>query len=309
MVRIVRPANLLIMGFTMMIFWFLMIQPVLINNGVQPSIHNLEFTLLMIMVMLIAGAGYVINDIYDLRSDSVNKPERPIGNSISIEQARKLYFILNALALVGAFYLTYKTQNFNIVAICAGCTLLLWLYSKILKSTVLLGNVIVSLLIGGVPFIFVITESQALGELQLTAAGVHSSVYIDILGFTIFAFMTNLIREIVKDCEDFEGDLRTGTITIATGLGFKKADYFSISLTVILLLLTYLYARLSNLGHYPIEQIAFPILIWVPLIILLYYLITKERKKPKYTFLSRFLKGIMFFGLLYLMIHFRLTYA
>ncbi|WP_235296033.1 geranylgeranylglycerol-phosphate geranylgeranyltransferase [Portibacter marinus] len=306
---ILRPANLLIIGITMMIFWFFMVSPALIENGVDPSLNTFLFTLLMIMVMMIAGAGYAINDIFDMRADAVNRPAKSLGRKISVKTARNLYLVLNLLAFISATYIFYRTWNFNVLAICAGCILVLWLYSRVLKSTVLMGNVIVSLLIGGVPFIFIFIEQHSLTQLQQSAPSVHQALYIDTFGFAIFAFMANLIREIVKDCEDFEGDLRTGTITIATVLGFKKADYFSIALNIILLILSYIYFRVNRLGHNPIEQITFPLLIWLPLVILAYYLITKERNKRKYTMASRFIKGIMVLGLIYILIHLRYTYA
>ncbi len=309
MVKMVRPANIFIVGITMMIFWFFLVRPALLNNEILPALDHLRFSILMLMTLLVTAGGYVINDILDQETDRINKPEESLeGRHISKKSARTFYLILNILALSLAGFLLLKTGNFNVMALCAGCILILWLYSRYLKSSILMGNVIVSLLIGLVPFIFLIVENDALVKLQGSNVLVYNDVFLISISFTLFAFFANLIREIVKDCEDYEGDRSAGILTIATGLGYKKSDLFSQSLTVILFLLITAWFFIRDLGFLSWEALAYLLLMILP-VFFLFYLLTKEPiGRDKYTPISKHLKLLMVFGLIYLLIHLYINY-
>ncbi|GLR15496.1 prenyltransferase [Portibacter lacus] len=262
------------------------------------------------MTLLVTAGGYVINDMQDIYTDEINKPDKKvIGHQLSLKTARQLYLLLNFLALACAIFIFYKTQSFNILALCGVCILILWMYSKYFKSTILMGNVVVSLLIGLVPFIFVIIESNAFGELYDEVPSVYLSVYSVILSFTIFAFFANLIREIIKDSEDLEGDQRAGILTLATALGLKKADLVSQVLTVVLFITTLIWLFFKEIYTSGIELTVFILIVILPITYLFWKINRAERHKSKYIILSRQIKFIMIFGLVYLLVHLNMNYA
>lgn len=294
----------------MMLFWFYMIVPVFSSSNISPFLDNIRFTILMVMTILVTAGGYVINDLQDLNTDLVNKPrKRVIGTLISPRSAQLMYLTINAIALLLATYLVYKAQSFNVLALCASCILVLWAYSRYFKSSLLMGNVIVSLLIAIVPFIFVIVEANSFAELYAKDQALYQSTYSTIISFTIFAFLSNLIREIVKDCEDMEGDQRTGVTTLATALGYRKSDIANQVLTLILLIAAILWLFLKNITGSIIELSIFVFIVIFPIIFLFLNLRKHDRNKAKYTSLSRHLKLMMILGLIYLFIHLNMLYA
>ena len=309
MVRLVRPVNIFLVGFTMMIFWFFLIRPALLNNEILPALNNLSFLFLMAMTLLVTAAGYVINDVLDQDTDKINKPHKSLeARQVSKKSARSFYLILNVLALACASYLLVKTGDFNIMALCAACILVLWLYSRYLKSSILMGNVVVSLLIGLVPFIFLIVENDSLNRLELAHLGVYNDVFLISISFTLFAFLANLVREIVKDCEDYEGDRKAGILTIATALGYKKSDLFSQGLSLLLygLIITWFFVR--DISFLSLESVAYLLLMVLPVIFLFYQLTKKPMGREKYTPISKHLKLLMVFGLIYLLTHLYINY-
>lgn len=310
MVRMLRPVNLVIVAITMTIFWFSLVQAIFFENKIEPLLDTLLFTALMLMTILVTAGGYVINDLQDIHTDKINKPHlQSIDHSISSKTAQIAYFVLNLLAISISAFICYKTQSFNVMALCAACILILWLYSKYFKSTILMGNVIVSLLIGLIPFIFIIVENDSFGKLFEINKNAYFRAYSVILSFTFFAFVANLIREIVKDCEDLDGDKQAGVLTLATGLGLKKADILSQFLTIILFIATILWTFLKDLFTNLIEFSTFLFIVLFPIAYLFYLLTGQNRQKDKYTAISKHLKLILVLGLVYLIIHLRLHYA
>lgn len=310
MVGLVRPVNLIIVGITLMLFWFFLIHPVFFQNEITPLLDLTLFTLLLIMTVLVTAAGYIFNDIVDVRTDSINKPsETYIGQIISVKRARTIYFAFNITALLLAGFIVYQTQSFNTLALCAICILILYLYSRYLKTSILMGNVVVSLLIALIPFIFIIVETEAFNELYIKNPNTYLSTYSTIFSFTIFAFLANLVREVVKDCEDKEGDQKSGVLTLATALGYKKADLVSQSISIVLFLAALVWLFLKNIPSNIIELSIYTFIVLFPIGYLYWSLTKRERNKSKYTAISSHIKMMMVLGLVYLVVHLNMNYA
>ncbi len=168
---------------------------------------------------ILAGAN-VINDIYDFEIDRVNRPTRPLASgALNIKQAWRWFAVLYAAGLLTA--LAAGVWFFSITTVIAG--LLIW-YSIHLKRTVLLGNVLVSFA-AGLTFIY---GAMAVYDWQ---AGIIPAV---------FAFFFHLGREVIKDMQDLEGDLRNNAVTFPGKYGFKAAAFLVNILFGLLLLLTIL---------------------------------------------------------------------
>jgi len=221
------------------------------------------------------ASGNIINDIYDIDIDRVNKPSRPLpSEKISIKVAYIFYFVFIAASVFISSLLNEKAIAIVLVSI-----LLLFLYSKYLKRIPLVGNITVAILTGLV-FIFggVVVENPA-------AAMVPA----------VFAFLINLIREIVKDMEDVEGDTKAGMITFPIKSGYRKSKLF-ISLITISLILYTLYPFITQL--YKIEYFIVVMVIVNPILVYCLKILFEDESVKNLKRISNLLKLSMVFGLI-----------
>jgi len=191
----------------------------LLNTKIGIPFEQLVINLIfgVITYFFLAGSGMVINDIYDIEIDKINRPTRPIPRgAISLRQAKLLYtlYFLTGISLSIINSIIFNLGMLNImIAILFG--FIGWIYAKWGKKSGFLGNVIVSI-------------SFSIG--MLYGAILNNSV---IPNYIYFFFLTSfsllLSREIIKGCEDIEGDKTEGVRTLAIRLGIKKSTYFSIT--------------------------------------------------------------------------------
>jgi 4-hydroxybenzoate polyprenyltransferase len=157
----------------------------------------------------------------------------------------------------------------------------------------------VALLTAMVPMLVVFYEWPALYKFYMLNAIRLPDINIIIYwvgGFALFAFLTNLIREIIKDIEDFEGDIAYGRNTIPVVIGILSSKIVSICLIIITIVLLYL------AWHFFINDtitlIYVNVLIVVPLFYVTYYLLAGNEHKQLHR-ASRMMKIVMLTGILY----------
>jgi 4-hydroxybenzoate polyprenyltransferase len=216
MLGIFRPINLLLLTFTQFSLWYKLSLPFITEKSIIQII--VEFSVLCCGTLLITAAGYLINDIYDEEIDKINKPDKLyIGKSISKKNALNIYITLNITALLLAVYL----WNFVIFLIYLSAILLLYLYSAYLKKTAFGGNFTVALLSAAVVAELILYYQSYLTEKQL----------VFYVSYCSFAFLTTLLRELVKDLQDKDGDEAHGgrTLAIILPMFYIKAILFSIN--------------------------------------------------------------------------------
>jgi geranylgeranylglycerol-phosphate geranylgeranyltransferase len=234
-IKIIRPINFLITFFSAVVASIIC---------VEGSLPMIKVILASVAAGLTASTGNIINDIFDIEIDKFNRPERPLpSEKISRNEAFTIYFIFIILSLILSWFV--NVQAFLIVAVT---TLLLFLYSKYLKKIPLAGNFLVAFLTGLV-FIYggVVVENP-------TAAIIPA----------LFAFLINLIREIVKDMEDVEGDKKAGVITFPIKFGFQKSKILVLLFTYTLIPYT-LYPFLTQL--YKIEYFVIVMIVVNPILV------------------------------------------
>jgi 4-hydroxybenzoate polyprenyltransferase len=243
----------------------------------------LSFFLFSFSVICTAAAGYVINDIIDTKTDLINKNGKVyIDIKISKKNAILLYYLLNIFALASAIILLdFVIISFTVVAI-----FLLYIYSKSLKSTVLIGNMTIALL-------------SALPVLEIYYFFKPLNVDNEFFAYALFAFLTTLLREIVKDKEDSNGDLKSGIKTLANTISDSKLKM--VLLTVNSALLICLVGFLFFLNDFTM------LTFWVYMVImilpaLLIFVLIYKLKNHTYSRLSLFIKVYMFLGLIRLWI-------
>jgi len=265
-VKIVRPLNFLIT------FISVIVAAVICLPG-----HSIELNVFLaaLSASLVMASGNIINDIYDIDIDRVNKPSRPLpSGKISIKETYILYFVFIAASVFISSLLNEKAIAIVLVSI-----LLLFLYSKYLKRIPLVGNITVAILTGLV-FIFggVVVEN-------LAAAIVPA----------VFAFLINLIREIVKDMEDVEGDKKAGVITFPIKFGSLKSKLFISLITISLILYTF-YPFITQL--YKIEYFIVVMVIVNPLLVYCLKILFEDESVKNLKKISNLLKLDMIIGLI-----------
>jgi 4-hydroxybenzoate polyprenyltransferase len=326
-IKLIRLPNLLIIVLTQYAIRFGIIYPFIykfsggqVINGVGLQMTELDFFLLSLSTVMIAAAGYIINDYFDVRVDRVNRPDKIIvGKHLKRRIAMGSHVVINSIAIIIAGYLAYRIGEWKLIFIQILSAGALWYYSIIFKKQVLMGNVVVALLAGLVPFV------SGLYELFLQHASIDSTVntllfYMEVdtpfdqieysfkvvlrnimywvLGFSLFAFMSTMVREIIKDIEDYEGDKKYFSNTLAVVYGKEKSKLVAQLIAIIMIaLIGYLqYIQLQSKDMASFMYFLFAI--QVPLAYVIYKL-KLAKEKIDYTKLSRTMKIIMLMGIVY----------
>lgn len=309
--RLLRFPNLLIIASTMLLIRYAIIQPIFIQYGIGLELPLLHFIFLVLSVLIIAAAGYIINDYFDVNIDMVNKPDEVIiNNYFKAKTVYRAYFILNSIALALAFYISSKVGILALFLIFPVTIGVLWFYSTTYKKQLLVGNILVSVLIAMVPILVALYEMPSIHAKYHDFPGAYRVLLNVIFAwcevFALFAFFVNLIRELVKDAEDYEGDNVYGRNTLPIVLGIKGTK---ITINVLILLtmcfLSYVFIRylqITNLGRFDWVTFGyFSLLLIIPLGISGRMVFMANRKKH-FTIASTIIKLVMVAGILYTLV-------
>ncbi|NNG27365.1 MAG: geranylgeranylglycerol-phosphate geranylgeranyltransferase [Ignavibacteriaceae bacterium] len=265
-IKITRPVNFLITFLSVIVAGAIC---------VEGEYQVYKIFLAALSASLTLSAGNIINDIKDIEADKVNHPKRPLAaGNITIKQAKTEYVLLTLIALLLSVFI-----NPPALVIAFAATVMLFLYSNNLKNILILNNLIVSILTGLV-FIY---------------GGVAVNNPFAAIVPAIFAFLINLIREVVKDMQDIEGDVKQGVITFPGKFGFRSSKPLIAELTIILILFT-LYPFVIHL--YKIEFIILIMALVNPLLVYNLKILFKDNSSNNLNRISSILKLNMFIGLL-----------
>ena len=289
--RLVRFPNLLMIALTQFLVRYCIIIPAFqtefnITDEFPQHLSKFDFSLLVISTLLIAAAGNIINDVFDITADEVNKPERLIvGKKISIQSARLLYFILSGFGIIIGVYLAFKIEHPMMALVQVFAAASLWMYSAYYKRRILSGNLLISFL----------------SALSLLIVGLYEPEFyrnfVYLLFYSGFAFTVSLTRELIKDAEDVDGDEIAQYKTLPVRFGVKKSKwviYLSILFNVALIYLVFsTFFRNNNV----INLWWLLTMFLVPFFALASLVYSAEEKKDFY-YASLFTKFIMLAGIL-----------
>lgn len=266
LLKLTRFGNLVIIGFAQYFTSGFLIG--------RHTIYDFRLLLLSISTVLIAAAGYIINDYYDVKIDYINKPDRVvIGKNITRRYAILFHVVLSLLGILIGLYLSWRIAAVNIFSV-----FLLWLYSNNLKRLPFIGNLTVALLTGASIYVVDILFRT------------HSSL---VSIYAMFAFFMTLVREIIKDMEDLKGDNTFGCKTLPIILGIRKTKvviYFILTAFSIMVIVL-------NQAYEVMPFQYYIIFLFIPLLGLLYRLLRADMKRD-FSWLSTFCKVIMLLGIL-----------
>ena len=200
-IKLLRPLNVFTSGLAMVI-----------GSGILGTLNNAG-TLLLVMavVMCFAGAANALNDVVDYEIDKINRPMRPLPSGFV--KKRTALFISILLFSMGTLACLELSEAAKVIGIVIAMPFMV-LYSKYLKGMPLIGNMIVAFILG-LSFLFCGAAFNNMSPMWIPM---------------ILAFGLTLVRELVKDIADMEGDQSVGLKTFPITAGIEK----SIQLTIFL---------------------------------------------------------------------------
>lgn len=218
------------------------------------------------------ASGYIINNFYDSEKDLINRPRKTMLDRV-VSQRTKLsvYFMLNFATIFFASYVSFRAVVFFSIYI-----FVIWLYSHRLKRILFVGNLVASILTI-TPF-FVIFVYYKNFE---TVIFIHA----------MFLYLMIVMRELVKDLENMQGDLAQNYQTIPLVYGEKWSKFFLTCCTILALLPIYLLVTRFEIGHMNYYFYASVVLLLIFLLML--YL---SNAKWQYLLLHNILKLIIVAG-------------
>src|SRR5580765_294478 len=158
-IKMIRLPNLFFIVLTQILFHTAVLDTILLPLGASPSIDGLNFILLVVSSVLIAAAGYIINDYFDINIDQINKPTANVVDKIvSRRWAMAWHFVLSGVGILLSAWVSWRTGFWYILLGNFMCVLLLFGYSVSLKRKLLFGNILISLLTAWVILVISIAE-------------------------------------------------------------------------------------------------------------------------------------------------------
>jgi 4-hydroxybenzoate polyprenyltransferase len=265
------------------------------QSYVDLALTDFNYILLVIATVCVAAGGYVINNIMDQETDEIAKPQnRVVGVSISETVAYNWYIGLTIVGVGIGFYLSNVIYKPTFASMFILVATLLYMYATSFKQIPVLGNVVVALLLS--TSIVIIGLFDILPAIDLDNRFRMKEAFNILMEYAVFAFIINLIREIVKDLEDMDGDYQSGINTLPIMLGIPKTKIIVGTLTLISIGILAYYIN-SNL--FELDYVIYYSMVFIigPLIYFGVKLINAVTKK-EFHHLSLVLKLILFFGII-----------
>ncbi len=226
--RLIRWPNLVFIVLTQVLFYYCVYQPLFHQD------HLKTLVWIIIASVLIAAAGYIINDYFDLNIDQINKPEKNVFAKIIHRRWAIIWHFAFSLLGIVATALAVGLNKWYLIVANIACTALLWFYSTSFKRQLLVGNIVISVLTSWAVlilfFAFTSPREAIIGNSPATIKFFRISFL-----YAGFAFISSLIREAIKDMEDLEGDARYGCRTLPIVAGTRATIIYVTVWTVVLL--------------------------------------------------------------------------
>ncbi|MDT0644478.1 geranylgeranylglycerol-phosphate geranylgeranyltransferase [Zunongwangia sp. F363] len=288
--RLARYKNLLFIAATQFLIKYGLFEPF----GASITLDVLGYFLLALATVCLAAGGYIINDVQDVQTDRINRGDKTIiGSGVSEKTGYNLFMILNVAGVGIGFYLSNIVGWPVFSGLWIFASAILYFYAMYLKRLPLIGNIIVSCTIAGVVVIVGLYDLlPAINDQNQPLQRLLFSILTD---YAVFAFLINLLREMVKDQEDIKGDYNAGMQTLPIILGTSRTNkvIFTVALFPLVAIFHYTYTYLFQNTLATIYVLLF---IFAPLIYVMLKIWDAE-KKEQFTRLSLILKLILFFGL------------
>lgn len=283
LLRLTRVWNLLILVLAQYAAVVFLVQPT--GDTISVGFGFLDFSLqrgtwndpalfiLAASTCLIAAAGYVINDYFDVKIDLINKPSRVVvGKEMTRRKAILLHVILSSAGVMTGLLVSWKVAGVNLLSAA-----LLWWYSANLKRGAFFGNLAIAVL-----------TAVALLVLYIPYPNSGPAIWL----YSAFALGMTMVREAVKDMEDVRGDQAFGCSTLPIRMGIPFTKIY----TLVLILMLMAFGFAVHLWLMPLPVYYFLALILLPLGIFSFRLLRADTVREFHQ-LSQWVKYILVLGI------------
>ena len=293
--KMIRLRNLLFIALTQLLFQFCIYYP--LYEGNIPADDNWRFILLVFASLLIAAAGYIINDYFDINIDEVNKPERMVVDKvINRRWAIAWHFILSITGILLTMLALPVFDKWYLVLGNVFCVVLLWFYSTTFKRKLLIGNIAISILTAWTILLIFFSKVSVSDAFEAAHPGQPKFFRFAFL-YAGFAFIISLIREAVKDIEDMPGDARYGCRTMPIVWGANAAKVY-IAVWMIILISMLVIVQVYVLQFQWWWAVIYCILMIIVPLLYIFLKLFKASSVQEYHKLSSWTKLVMFTGIL-----------
>ncbi len=301
LLRLIRFPNLCIVALTQWLLYDRVVVPALVSQQITPQLSELECICYIAVTITLTASGYIINDIMDLPADRINKPGRIlIDQRISRQTASWFYLTLGLTGFMMTTYLGLVCERLHLIGLYPLAFILLYLYSSVLKHRPLAGNLLIALFCAGVAGAIWLAEEDALAQLSRQAPDIARPVQFLLVWYIVFAFLSTLYRELVKDLEDQEGDREVGSRTAPIMWGITSAKILA-GISGGLLLVFLLWQSQFIYTYFPDWLVWFVGIGLVLPLIWTFFDLAFAKKKTQYHRISTVLKVVMLNGVLLLL--------
>lgn len=270
--KLIRIEQLVFIALVQIIIKYTFLDLVMVQ-----ALANWQYNLLVIATLSITAAGYILNDIFDVEVDTINRPnEVYIGTYFSEKTAYNWYFVLNVIGVGIGFYLSRVVDRPSYAAIFIICSALYYVYSNGLKQIPIVGNCIIAFLAAA--NLLIIGFFNLFPTIYKGNEAMVMNLFFIIVDFSFMIFLLVLAQELLKTIKNKDGDAKLELTTTATTFGVKKTLLLS-TIFVIVLVLFLLYYLVANLAHMPFVIAYFILCIIAPL--LFYILKSFQIKEQK----------------------------
>jgi 4-hydroxybenzoate polyprenyltransferase len=310
--KVIRWKNLVIVIVTMVLVRYVLLASLAaemlvmdVSGNMVPVVLQMpwyEFMVLVFATVCLTAGGYVINDYFDIKTDIINRGTVIVGTVIPRRRAMMLHNIFNIIGVIAGFYISWRVGYFWLGTLFLLVSGLLWFYSASYKRQFLIGNILVALLTALVPFMVIFYEFPSMYEYYSSNAIEHPDYKLFFFwtgGFALFAFLTTLAREVIKDIEDYEGDLEYGRNTLPVVAGIRSSKLIVTALVVSIIVTLYVVWVLFVKDITTLVYIS--VTITAPLLLVIFMVMTGKGRKH-FNAASSVMKFIMLMGLLYIVV-------
>ena len=271
------------------------------EQNIPLALNDWQYGLLVLSTVLLAAAGYVIANIYNVAADTINKPEDVVINKgISETAAYNIYIGLNISGVTIGFLLSNIILKPGFASLFILIASLFYFYATTLKQIMILGNFVIALLLSisiliiGVFDIFPVINPENQAQM--------ASLFSILTDYALFVFMIGFLLEIVKDIQDVNGDYNQGTNTLPIAIGINRTLKIAVGFAIIpfILCLLYINKYFFQNNLYIATFFAFSFVL-APLLYFIVKIFSAKSKKD-FRHLIITLKLILFFGILSILI-------
>ncbi len=296
--RLFRWQNLLIILLLQVLLRYTVIIPLLGGSGMS----DLHFFMLALAVVSVAAARYALNTYFEEYTELVRKRGNPfLYKRIKKVRAYQAFWLLSALGVVVAAFLSYHYFYWPLLVIVLAVPAITWLQVVHLKKYILSNHLLLTILAAAVPMIVWLAELRAFQQAGMTPGKCFIIANYVVYTYALFTALTTLLREVMKDLEDFRTDLQARYKSLPVLIGVGAARKLSVFLTL-LILVGVAWAKVVIFGEGMMWLSAYLLVAVMLPFLLVMFMLLGVLGTPKYCQIQQLVKLVMLTGVMAMLV-------